>query len=90
MQNFLPYLLIMNALGFGIMLADKRRAIEGRYRIPERTLLAVAVLGGSIGCIFGMYCLRHKTRKPKFRKGLPLIFFMQVCLFFAVVQNLLS
>ena len=67
------YLLTINALGFVIMLADKRSAQKKLWRIPESTLLTVAVLGGGVGCFLGMRLFRHKTRKPKFYIGIPVI-----------------
>ena len=72
------YLLIINALGLLIMLADKEKAKKHRWRIPESTLLTVAVLGGSVGCYAGMRVFHHKTRKPKFYIGVPVIFAVQV------------
>ncbi len=72
------YLLIINALGLLIMLADKEKAKKHLWRIPESTLLTVAVLGGSIGCYAGMRLFHHKTRKPKFYIGIPVIFAVQV------------
>ena len=72
------YLLIINALGLLIMLADKEKAKKHRWRIPESTLLTVAVLGGSVGCYAGMRLFHHKTRKPKFYIGVPVIFAVQV------------
>ena len=72
------YLLIINALGFLIMLADKEKAKKHLWRIPESTLLTVAALGGSIGCYAGMRLFHHKTRKPKFYIGVPVIFAVQV------------
>ena len=72
------YLLIINALGLLIMLADKEKAKKHRWRIPESTLLTVAALGGSIGCYAGMRLFHHKTRKPKFYIGIPVIFAVQL------------
>ena len=57
------YLVTINALGFLIMLADKEKAKKRLWRIPEATLLTVAALGGSIGCLAGMKVFHHKTRK---------------------------
>lgn len=74
----LLYLLIINALGLLIMLADKEKAKKHLWRIPESTLLTVAALGGSIGCYAGMRLFHHKTRKPKFYIGIPVIFAVQV------------
>ena len=59
------------------MLSDKRRAVRERYRIPERILLGIALIGGSVGCIAGMKLFHHKTRKPAFSIGLPVIFAIQ-------------
>lgn len=79
MHPVITYLLIMNAAGFLFMHMDKRRAMRGQYRIPERVLLAIAFLGGSAGSLAGMYTARHKTRKPKFSVGIPLMLAMQGC-----------
>ena len=54
-------LFLMNAAGFLVMFSDKEKARHGHWRIPERTLLLIAILGGSLGCLFGMSCFRHKT-----------------------------
>lgn len=80
MNLFLVSLLIINAIGFFLMLLDKRRARKNLWRIPERTLLTVAALGGSLGCLAGMYAFRHKTRHPKFTIGIPAILLLQTAL----------
>lgn len=74
------YLVTINALGFLIMLADKKKAKKRLWRIPEATLLTVAALGGSIGCLAGMKVFHHKTRKPKFYIGIPVILALQLIL----------
>lgn len=79
----LVYLLLINALGFALMLADKRKAQKKQWRIPESTLITAALLGGSLGTITAMRLFRHKTRHPKFALGLPVIFAIQVI--FAVI-----
>lgn len=83
------YLVTINALGFLIMLADKEKAKKRLWRIPEATLLTVAALGGSIGCLAGMKVFHHKTRKPKFYIGIPVILALQLILgviFFLSIQ----
>lgn len=80
MKFLLPYLLLMNALAFVLMLADKQKARKNRWRIPERTLLLTAALGGSIGVLAGMYTFRHKTRHLKFTLGVPTILAAQIFL----------
>ncbi len=72
------YLILINALGFLVMLIDKQKARRKAWRIPEATLLSIAALGGSIGAICGMYLFRHKIKHPKFFIGLPLILILQI------------
>ena len=67
------YLLIINALGFLLMLVDKWKARKNRWRVRESTLLLIAALGGSVGSLLGMYLFRHKTLHLKFTLGIPLM-----------------
>ena len=78
------YLVLVNAAAFVLMLSDKQKAKKGAWRIPERTLLSIAALGGSAGAIAGMYLFRHKTRHLQFKIGLPLILAVQVLLYLAL------
>ena len=80
MKYFLLYLLLINATAFLLMLMDKQRARRNRWRIPERTLLGAALLGGSIGALMGMYTMHHKTRHLKFTLGVPAILLAQIAL----------
>lgn len=80
MKYFLLYLLLINALAFVLMLADKLKARKNRWRIPEATLMLSALLGGSIGALAGMYTFRHKTKHVKFTAGIPLILAAQIFL----------
>ena len=80
MKYFLLYLLLINAVGFSLMLIDKWKAKHNRRRIPEATLMTVAALGGSIGSLLGMYTVRHKTKHIKFTVGIPLILIAQIAL----------
>jgi len=75
------YLLLLNLIAFAAFWVDKRRARKGKYRIPERRLLLVAMLGGSIGAWLGMYLFRHKTKHRKFVIGVPVILLLYVGLF---------
>ena len=74
----LIYLLLINAVGFGVMLYDKYLAKNNLWRIPEKTLLGIAAFGGSVGCWLGMYTVRHKTRHLKFTIGIPVILVIQI------------
>ena len=67
------YLLLINLLGlilYGIDKAKSKR--KGTNRIPERTLLWVARLGGGLGCWLGMMLFRHKTQHQRFMILVPL------------------
>ena len=74
------YLIVINATSLVLMLADKLRAKKNLWRIPEATLIGVAALGGSLGCLLGMRLFRHKTLKPKFFVGVPVILVLQLIL----------
>lgn len=73
----LLYFVIVNLVGFLIMLVDKRRSINHEWRISERTLFIVSIIGGSIGSYLGMQLFRHKTRHLKFTLGIPIIIIIQ-------------
>ena len=74
----LIYLLTVNAIGFLLMTVDKYKAKKNLWRIPESTLMTVALLGGSIGSLAGMYTVRHKTKHLKFTVGIPVILVLQI------------
>lgn len=73
MKLLMIYLILMNATGLVLMLADKIKARKNLWRIPEATLMWVAGLGGSLGIFAGMRLFRHKTLHPKFSIGVPVI-----------------
>ncbi len=74
------YFALINLIAFALMGIDKRKAIKGAFRIPEATLFIIAIIGGSIGAIAGMYTFRHKTRHFKFVYGMPAILVLQILL----------
>lgn len=72
------YLLAINAVAFFAYGIDKLKARKDWWRIPESTLLLLAIIGGSIGAWLGMKVWHHKTMHKKFRYGLPLILLLQL------------
>lgn len=74
------YLIAINIATFFVYGIDKWKAKRSRWRIPESTLLTLAVLGGSIGAFIGMRTCHHKTMHNKFKYGVPLIINLQVVL----------
>lgn len=76
-KTALIYLAFMTLLGLGSMYVDKRKARMHKWRIPEKTLFLIALLGGSIGSNLGMYLFHHKTKHWYFVWGMPLILLVQ-------------
>lgn len=74
------YLILANLIGFAAMGIDKKKAIRHKYRIPEKTLFLIALLGGSAGSILGMQLFRHKTKHWYFVLGMPAILILQIAL----------
>jgi len=60
------------------MLADKIKARKNMWRVPEATLLCIAVLGGGVGCLMGMRLFHHKTLHKRFSIGIPVIIALQI------------
>ena len=83
------YLLAVNFFAFILYGIDKKRARNREWRISERALIGIAVIGGSVGAILGMHVFHHKTRHWYFRYGLPVILIIQVllCLFLGHVHS---
>lgn len=71
-------LTVVNAVAFIVYGIDKCRARNAKWRIPEATLLMLAVVGGSVGAWLGMKAWHHKTRHMKFRYGVPAILLLQI------------
>lgn len=87
LKNIIIYLLVINIIAFLAMGIDKRKSKRDAWRIPEQTLLSLVLLGGGIGGIAGMYTFRHKTKKPRFFIGFPVILILEIILSVYVVIN---
>ena len=79
-KNIIIYLLAINILTFIAMLWDKHEAKMGDWRISEKALFLLVLLGGGVGGIFGMYIFRHKTKKWYFKIGFPIILIIEIIL----------
>ena len=88
LKILLVYLFIINAAGFILMLVDKIKAKKNIWRIREVTLFLVAVLGGSMGSLLGMYTFRHKTKHITFTFGIPLILAVQIITIILIIDHL--
>ena len=74
------WVLFWSILDYVLMGIDKWKARRERWRVPEKTFFLVALLGGSLGAILGMYAFHHKTRHWYFKWGLPAILVAQAAL----------
>ena len=74
MSILIWYLSVINFTTWAAYGLDKGRAKSGKWRIPERTLLLLTLIGGSLGALAGMIMFRHKTRKAKFFISVPVMF----------------
>lgn len=83
------YVLTMTVIGFLSMYIDKRKAIKHHWRIPEKTLFIIAILGGSIGSNLGMTICRHKTKHWYFVIGMPMILILQTVIVIVARMKLL-
>ena len=85
--KILIYLLVVNIITFLMMGFDKHEAKKGNWRVSEKTLFMLVVLGGSIGGILGMFTFRHKTKKWYFRFGFPIILILQILVVIDLVRR---
>ena len=91
MQISISLLLIfmagMSFVLFAMMGIDKALAKRGAWRVPERTLFALALFGGALGGLIGMYLFRHKTRHTSFKAGLPILLGINVACCIALIAK---
>ena len=74
------YLAAVNLVTFTVYGVDKAKARRGAWRVPEKTLFLLPLLGGSVGALLGMLVFRHKTKHWYFVWGIPLILLAQIAL----------
>lgn len=81
------YIAVISAISAAVCIADKHNSkIKGRRRVPEKTLLLLSALGGSAAMFTVMLLIRHKTKKPKFMIGIPVIIILQYALLMFVIR----
>ena len=87
MNRFISiYYLIINLAAFIFYGADKRKAVRGDWRIPEKTLLLLALAGGGIGAFLGMQIFRHKTKHLQFVILVPACVILHLVLWFIILR----
>lgn len=78
LQYILAYVSIISLVLFIVMFVDKSKAKKHAYRIPEKTLWILAIIGGAIGGVLGMQMFRHKTKHLSFAIGFPFLAIIQI------------
>lgn len=78
MHIFVLYIIAITILTFIVYGIDKYKATHNKWRIPEASLIGLAIIGGSIGALAGMKIWHHKTLHPKFKYGIPIIIIFQI------------
>ena len=90
MKIFFTYLGVMNLTGLLSFYSDKQKARKHLYRIPERRLFLMALLGGAVGCLLGMFLFHHKTRHARFVIGMPLLSILWCVILFVLFRSAFS
>ena len=86
MKYLYIYLAVINIIAVILTIYDKSAAVHDRWRVRERTLMLVSALGGSVGMFLTMLIIRHKTRKPLFMIGIPVIFILELIIAYLVAH----
>lgn len=82
----IAYFIIINLITFAVFGIDKLKAVKDKWRIPEKVLFLLSIIGGSAGALLGMYTFRHKTKKPAFKFGIPAILIVQIVLLYFIMR----
>ncbi|WP_017756069.1 DUF1294 domain-containing protein [Calidifontibacillus oryziterrae] len=90
MYILISYIFLLNLIGLLLMSSDKKRAQKGKWRIPERRLWFVGILGGGIGLYWGMKTYHHKTKHISFKFGMPVIIVLNVITYGYVIYLLVK
>ncbi len=87
MIYLLVYLFVINVITFIYMGIDKRKAKKHAFRIPEKVLLSLSFLGGSLGTLIAMFCFHHKTQKAVFKYGVPILLITNFFMIFYILTR---
>lgn len=87
MRYLIIYLVAINVVTMIVYGVDKFKAKHDRWRIPESVLITLALIGGSVGALAGMFLFRHKTKHLKFTLGVPLILICQIVITILLLQQ---
>ena len=88
MKYLLIYIAIMSFITFAVYGIDKFKAKKDLWRVPEKVLILLAFIGGSLGALIGMYTFHHKTKKIKFKVLVPLALIIDIALLVFVATQI--
>ena len=83
------FVVVMNTISFSLMGHDKKRARQGKWRVPEKTLFLVTACFGGLGGVLGMKVFHHKTQHWYFKVFFPVLLIVQIALLAFVVYLLM-
>ena len=86
MKYLYIYLIVINIIAVIVTVHDKRAAEKGNWRVKESTLMLISALGGAPAMYLSMLIISHKTRKPLFMIGIPLVFILELVVLFLVLR----
>ena len=86
-QALYVWIFLMSLITFVAFGVDKKRAVRNQYRISEKALITISLIGGGIGGWLGMRVFHHKTRHWYFLYGMPLIFVLQIALIIFLIKG---
>lgn len=87
MKALAAYLVLVNIAAFCMYGIDKSAAVKQKQRIPNKVLLGMALIGGSIGALAGMYTFRHKTKKWYYTVTVPVILLLQIAIAVLLIKG---
>ena len=87
-EGIIIFCLSMNIVGFTVCYWDKRAAVKGQWRVPEKNLLIMGLAGGAVGIFVAMLMFRHKTKHIQFMVGMPLIIILNLYVLMRVMERI--
>ncbi len=83
----LIYLLSINIVSVFVCVYDKHQAKKQGWRVSEKFLFALCLLGGNVGMYLTMQKIRHKTKHKRFMIGIPIIILFQLAIGLFLLKN---
>ena len=85
-KYLINYLIIINIISFIICFIDKRKAIKNSWRIPEKKLLFISLIGGCFGFYLSMKIFHHKTKKLLFEILIPIMIIIWIYVIYKIAN----